>query len=239
MRIQKFLRESGIGSLRHCDDLIQSKKVKVNGVTLDLPTVFLKENDEITFTTNKKKIIYKSFTLKPISFLFHKPKNVLSTHRDDFGRPTVIDIVKKKIKLNSPIFFAGRLDYDARGLMIFSNDGQFINQISHPSHGWQKKYLVTTKKKIDFEKLNLASKNGCSFKGVKYSSFQYKKIKNNPKNSYKNNCIEMTLGEGKKNEIKNIFLSMNNEVKDLFRVAIGKYSIEKISVGEVKVIKKG
>lgn len=231
MRIQKFLRESGIGSLRHCDDLIQNKKVKVNGVILDSPTFFLKANDEITFTTNKKKIIYKPLTLKPVLFLFHKPKNVLSTHYDDFGRTTVIDIVKKKIKLNSPIFFAGRLDYDARGLMVFSNDGKSINQISHPSHGWQKKYLVTTKKKIDFEKLNLASKKGCSFKGVKYSPFQYKKIKSN--------CIEMTLGEGKKNEIKNIFLSINNEVKDLFRTAIGKYSIKKIAVGEVKSIEKG
>ena len=229
MRIQKFLRESGIGSLRYCDNLLQKKQVKVNNNIIETPTYFLKENDEITFVANQKKIFFKeknnSDKKKKITFLFHKPKNVLSSHKDDFGRKTVIEIVKKKVKFCSPLFFAGRLDYDAHGLMFFSNDGNLINQISHPSYGWQKKYIVTSQRKIDFQKINNFSKNGCSFKNIFYSPFEYKKI---------SDCkIEMTLREGKKNEIKNIFLVLENKVTDLFRISIGKYQIKNLKIGEI------
>ena len=220
MRIQKYLRSQGIGSLRKCDELIQLRQVKVNNQVLYSPTYYLSLGDVIECTG--KKFSYSLKKINHIYYLFNKPVKVLSSHKDFFHRKLIFDYLPKS---SSPLFYAGRLDYLSRGLMLISSNGVFINQITHPSLNTTKEYLVVTEKPINYQGLKAISL-GFEFEDIYYSSFEWKRINKNK--------VQIILSEGKKQEIRNIFRSLKNKVIDLQRVRIGKYQLEDLPEGKYR-----
>ena len=231
MRLQKFLRDKNVSSLRKCDQLVQEGKVKVNDAVVKAPTYYLKENDKIQvfdrefFYTEEKQINEKKWYLK-----FHKPSLVLSSHKSQKGRRIIFDIIhRKKALRNVPLFYSGRLDYDARGLMVLSNDGDFIHKLSHPSYEVEKEYLVSTYYDIDFNRLSVLSKKGYKKDDIEYRPFKFEKISPTE--------VKMILIEGKQNEIKNIIISTRNRVTDLLRTRIGNYSLGELPQSEIEIIK--
>lgn len=235
MRLQKFLRQQNLPhltSLRKCDEWVQSKKIKVNGQAITTPTYYLQQGDEVQVANSRFK--YESEDPEhPISpkhyFKFHKPPLVLSSHKSQGGKKTIFDLLCHShssassvysdvfARGKTPLFYAGRLDYDAKGLMILSDDGNFIHQLTHPSYGVDKEYVVTTQRDLDFKLLCRLSRKGYQKGEIKYAPFKLEKISNRQ--------VKMTLKEGRKNEIKNIIALSNNRVSDLLRIRIGDYHL--------------
>ena len=224
MRLQLFLRNKGVGSVRKCDALVQNKKILVNGELLVNPTCYLKTFDEVRVGENT--FIFKEETPLPFAYLkFHKPHGVLCTHKDPEGRPTLFDFPQIK-KIKPPLFFAGRLDIDSRGLVILSSDGGFIDFLTHPSNKQVKEYWVEVRDKINRKFLDKLSM-GTRFEGVDYASFNYKILGSKR--------IKMWLREGKKREIKHLLTSIGNKVIDIKRLAIGKYTLGELLEGQTEV----
>ena len=222
MRLQKFLRDKKIGSIRKCDEMVQLGLVWVNDVLLKSPTYYLKKGDVVKIAN--EKWVYDTVKNKPLYYLFYKPVKVLSSHKKIGKRKIVFDYFTEIIaQYQIPIYYAGRLDYWSRGLMIISSDGDFIQQISHPSKNQVKEYQVTTQKKINYQQLKKLSR-GFSFKDVTYLPFFYQPIKDNQ--------VLFLLKEGRNRQVRNIVAKLDNEVTDLFRTKIGDYSIGSLKPGE-------
>ncbi|MBC8481934.1 MAG: rRNA pseudouridine synthase, partial [Planctomycetes bacterium] len=113
IRLQKVLAESGVASRRNCEELILDGRVKVNGEVVDKLPVFVDpENDKITVDGKQLRAEQKVY------YLLNKPKGVICTNSDPYGRKKAIDLIKAKER----IFCVGRLDADSTGLIILTND---------------------------------------------------------------------------------------------------------------------
>jgi len=149
MRINKYMAMCGMGSRRKCEDIIRSGNVTVNGRTVsELGQKIDPEKDKIS--------VYGK-PLRPVTdkiyILLNKPKGVISSVRDQFGRKTVIDQIGWS---GSRIFPVGRLDYDTEGLLILTNDGELAYKLTHPKHQIEKEYLCIVRgllKEGDMKKL--------------------------------------------------------------------------------------
>jgi 23S rRNA pseudouridine2605 synthase len=133
VRLQKVLAQAGLGSRRVCEDLIDRRRVKVNGEVAVLgrrvdPEADLIEVDGAQIGTRAGLVHY----------LLNKPAGVITTASDTHGRPTVVGIVPSEPR----VFPVGRLDADSEGLLLLTNDGDLAHRLTHPSYGVEKEYLV-------------------------------------------------------------------------------------------------
>jgi len=180
-RIQKIMAQAGVASRRKCEELIEKGLVKVNGKIVKLGD----KADEKDRITVNGRLIRKE---KSVYVILNKPKGVLCSVGDKFGRKSVIDLVRCREK----IFPVGRLDLDSEGLMILTNDGDFANRIIHPRYNVKKRYLVVLSKilkKVDVEKI----KKGVIIEGRIVNIFDLKQDKQN---------VELSIHEGRKHIIK-------------------------------------
>lgn len=133
VRLQKVLAQAGLGSRRVCEDLIDRRRVRVNGEVARLgrrvdPEVDVVEVDGAQIGVRAGLVHY----------LLNKPAGVITTAADTHGRPTVIDIVPSRPR----VFPVGRLDADTEGLLLITNDGDLAHRLTHPSYGVDKEYLA-------------------------------------------------------------------------------------------------
>lgn len=133
IRLQKVLSQAGLGSRRVCDDLIAAGRVRVNGAVADLGRRVDPEVDAIEL--DGARIGVKAGL---VHYLLNKPAGVITTAADPQGRPTVVELVPAEPR----VFPVGRLDGDSEGLLLLTNDGDLTHQLTHPSFGVDKEYLV-------------------------------------------------------------------------------------------------
>jgi 23S rRNA pseudouridine2605 synthase len=133
VRLQKVLAQAGLGSRRVCEDLIDRRRVRVNGEVAQLgrrvhPEVDVVEVDGAQIGVRAGLVHY----------VLNKPAGVITTAADTHGRPTVIDLVPSEPR----VFPVGRLDADTEGLLLITNDGDLAHRLTHPSYGVDKEYLA-------------------------------------------------------------------------------------------------
>ena len=209
-RLQKFLAKSGIGSRRYCEELIKSKKIKVNG-QIALIGSSVNKNDEVEYDG---KII--SFTESEIRLLMlNKPEGVLSSNKKEKNIPIVFDFLpegKSKIRWIS----IGRLDINSSGLMLFTNDGTFANYCMHPSSSIDREYLVRARG--DFTK----EKKEKMLLGIKIDNdiYRFTDIVEGEKQS-SNQWFSVCLMSGKNREVRKIFNAVGLEISRLKRTRFG------------------
>ena len=209
-RLQKFLAKSGIGSRRYCEELIKSKKIKVNG-QIALIGSSVNKNDEVEYDG---KII--SFTESEIRLLMlNKPEGVLSSNKKEKNIPIVFDFLpegKSKIRWIS----IGRLDINSSGLMLFTNDGTFANYCMHPSSSIDREYLVRARG--DFTK----EKKEKMLSGIKIDQdiYRFTDIVEGEKQS-SNQWFSVCLMSGKNREVRKIFNAVGLEISRLKRTRFG------------------
>jgi len=137
-RVQKIIAQSGLCSRRKAEELIIDGKVTVNGITITI-------GDQADFDTDTIKvegtILEKE---KKVYYMLNKPKRYIATNDDMFDRKTVLELVPKKYR----VFSVGRLDRDATGFLILTNDGDFANKITHPRYEIEKTYIAVLDKNI-------------------------------------------------------------------------------------------
>jgi 23S rRNA pseudouridine2605 synthase len=133
VRLQKVLAQAGLGSRRVAEELIERRRVRVNGEVAVLgrrvdPEVDVVEVDGAQIGVRSGLVHY----------LLNKPRGVITTASDTHGRPTVVEIVPDEPR----VFPVGRLDADTEGLLLLTNDGDLAHRLTHPSFGVDKEYLV-------------------------------------------------------------------------------------------------
>ena len=137
VRLQKYIAMSGIASRRTAEQLIDERRVRVNGelvaeqgVKVEIGSDIVEVDGEILKVQDKK-----------IYIALNKPSGYVTTVRDQFDRPNVIDLIRKEI--HTRVFPVGRLDFETEGLLLMTNDGEWANKVTHPSFIHNKKYFKT------------------------------------------------------------------------------------------------
>jgi pseudouridine synthase len=224
VRLQKIISQAGVTSRRKAEDLIREGRVRINGKTVfELGTKADPDHD--TIDVDGKRIEPK---LPRISVLLNKPDGYITSLRDPEGRPTV-----KKLVDNIPVrlYPVGRLDYHTEGLLILTNDGDLAQKIEHPSHALEKIYLAKVKGVPEESKLNKL-RAGIVLEGRKTLPSKIKVIE-----TRKNAWLEITIREGRQNQIRNMFEEIGHPVLKLKRVAIGSIRDDNLKPGEYRMLK--
>ena len=209
-RLQKFLAKSGIGSRRYCEELIKSKKIKVNG-QIALIGSSVNKNDEVEYDGNIISFAESETKL----LMLNKPEGVLSSNKKEKNIPIVFDFLpegKSKIRWIS----IGRLDINSSGLMLFTNDGTFANYCMHPSSSIDREYLVRARG--DFTK----EKKEKMLSGIKIDQdiYRFTDIVEGEKQS-SNQWFSVCLMSGKNREVRKIFNAVGLEISRLKRTRFG------------------
>lgn len=219
MRINAFLASAGLGSRRSVEKFILEDRVAVNGrIVRDLafrvdPTV-----DQIICDGKLVRMRESRYVM------FHKPRGCACTRYDPHAAKTIYDLLPSELH---HLKYAGRLDVDSEGLLLLSNDGDWIQQITHPRHQIVKTYEVEVAGDPT-EKTLEAARHGIQDDGewLRVDSIQLLVQK------VKSSLLRVTLREGKKREIRRIFGALHHPVRRLKRIAIGRLSLGTLKSGE-------
>ena len=209
-RLQKFLAKSGIGSRRYCEELIKSKKIKVNG-QIALIGATVNRNDEVEYDGNIISFIESEIKL----LMLNKPEGVLSSNKKEKNIPIVFDFLPEG-KSKTRWISIGRLDINSSGLMLFTNDGTFANYCMHPSSSIDREYLVRARG--DFTK----EKKEKMLSGIKIDQdiYRFTDIVEGEKQS-SNQWFSVCLMSGKNREVRKIFNAVGLEISRLKRTRFG------------------
>ena len=225
-RLQKYLANNGIASRRKCEEYIQEGRVRVNGkVVKELGIKIDSDSDVIEFD---EKVVDK--VVKKVYVLLNKPIGYVTTVKDQFDRPTVMDLVK----INEKVLPVGRLDMYTSGALILSNDGDFINKVTHPKNEVEKTYTVTVKGIVtdeDVERL----KNGVEIQIDSSDTFKTGKAKVKILKTDQEKQIsrlQITIHEGKNREVRKMCEAIGKKVLALHRRKIGNLDVKNIEIGK-------
>ena len=225
-RLQKYLANNGIASRRKCEEYIQEGRVRVNGKEVkELGIKIDSDSDVIEFD---EKVVDK--VVKKVYVLLNKPIGYVTTVKDQFDRPTVMDLVK----INEKVLPVGRLDMYTSGALILSNDGDFINKVTHPKNEVEKTYTVTVKGIVtdeDVERL----KNGVEIQIDSSDTFKTGKAKVKILKTDQEKQIsrlQITIHEGKNREVRKMCEAIGKKVLALHRRKIGNLDVKNIEIGK-------
>ena len=220
IRLQKYLSECGFCSRRKAEELIESGKVKVNGHPAHLGEKVRLRGELVT--VGGKKIMHGEN--ERIYIMLNKPRGYVTTLNDELGRKCVAELVS-----DAPgrVFPAGRLDKDSEGLLLFSNDGDFVNLMTHPSGHVPKIYRVTVRPPVSDEQV-LALSSGIVIDGRKTAKCSIAVITEEEKRV----VLEFILNEGRNRQIRKMCEAVGLEVARLKRVAIGNLRLGRLPVGK-------
>ena len=205
-RLQKFLAKAGVGSRRFCEELIQSRKIKINGKVAEIG-VSVEITDVIEYEGNVISYVKSDFKL----LMLNKPEGVVSSNKKEKDLPIVFDYLPKS-NLNTRWISIGRLDINSSGLMLFTNDGTFANFCMHPSSMIDREYLVRARGEFTQEKKQKML-SGINIEGATY---QLTDIVEGEKHS-SNQWFSVCLMSGKNKEVRKIFNYLDLEISRLKR----------------------
>lgn len=226
-RLQKYLAEAGIASRRKCEEFIKQGRVKVNGITATLGTKVNSETDTVEFDS---KVIKKTNTAHTY-ILLNKPIDYVTTAKDQFNRPTVLDLVKT----NKRLVPVGRLDMYTSGAIILTDDGDFVYKVTHPKHGIPKTYNVTVVGKITGEEVEQL-KNGVDIGGFVTNKAEVKILKIDEQKNISR--LQITIHEGKNRQIRRMCEAMGKKVISLHRSKIGNLTVKDLPLGTWRYLTK-
>lgn len=230
IRLQKFLAEAGVASRRKCEEYIMAGKVKVNNeIVTELGTKVNSAKDKVYF---ENRLIKANEKESHIYIILNKPIGYVTTTKDQFDRPTVLDLIKN---INKRIVPVGRLDMYTSGALILTDDGDFVYKITHPKHEITKTYTVTVKGIVQEDEIKKLES------GVKIENYITKeaKVKILKTDIEKNiSRLEITIHEGKNRQVRKMCEAINKKVLALHRSKIGNITVRNMKIGEWRYLTK-
>jgi 23S rRNA pseudouridine2605 synthase len=224
LRLNLFLASAGVASRRKCDQLIFSGKVMVNGITTEKPgTQIDEDNDDIR--VDGKRIFIDE---RKVYLMLNKPAGYITTVKEPFGRPQVMSLISEVARTypGLRLFPVGRLDKESRGLLLFTNDGDFAQRLLHPGKKVKKVYRVIIDR--DLRTVNIKGmERGIELDEGKKA--RAKIISANPID--KGYSVELSVEEGRKRLVRRLFACLGYKVLDLERIAIGKLKLGDLAEG--------
>jgi len=217
-RIQKILAQKGVASRRQIESWIREGRIKVNSV---LATIGQQINDHDKVQVNGRVIPLKTRQSHKIRVLaYYKPAGEVCSRKDEKGRKTVFSRLPR-IKQGRWISI-GRLDISTTGLLLFSNDGQLVNRLTHPSSGIEREYAVRILGEVDGDMLNRLRTGIKLDDGVaRFTDI----VKGEGKGA--NTWFYVVLKEGRNREVRRLWESQGVTVSRLIRVRFGSYILAK------------
>ena len=215
-RVQKLLAQAGIASRRKCEELIKEGRVSVNGVLVGIGASASADDD---IRVDGKKVAFE----EKVYIMLNKPVGVTSTVSDPHARRTVLDLVDVKQR----VFPVGRLDKETEGLLLLTNDGELMQLITHPSHGVTKTYVVNTERAVSDEEIQKL-RRGMVLEG--------KRVQVDAIERHAPTFIELSIHEGMKHVVRNLFATLNHNVKRLVRVRLGPLNIGNLDTGKWRML---
>ena len=227
IRINRFLAKCGLGARRNVEEFIQKGRVSINGVVIESFSVKVKPlEDKVTFDGEEIQLLPDTMIIA-----FNKPYGYLCSHHDVHHEKTVFNLLPAKYRKFN---MAGRLDLTSRGLMILSPNGELLNNITHPSSGLEKEYMV----KID----NVPSEGEIVKKFLQGidDDGEFLRAKEVEMIDSGEGIVRIVLKEGKKRQIHRMFTAVGSKVLDLQRVRIGRLHLSSLDLteGNFKEIKE-
>lgn len=227
IRIQKVIADSGLCSRRKAEELVSKGHVKVNGhpaqigQQLDPRVDIITIDGERVIVEKKKEYAY---------MIMNKPRGYLTSMTDDRGRRCVTELLPQSDKRIFPI---GRLDLNSEGLLLFTDDGRFANEMMHPSHQVSKTYRVTVRPDITDEQAAKLSE-GVYIDGRKTAPAEIRVL-----TKEKNRVVmEIVIREGRNRQVRKMCEAVNLDVARLKRTAIGPIRLGMLKPGTVRELTK-
>lgn len=227
IRLQKYLSTAGIMSRRAAEKEIESGRIKVNGLSAELGQKIIPGKDRVTY---KGKPVFIKNTDRKVYIMLNKPRGYVTTLSDEKSRKCVKELVSD---VDTRVYPIGRLDMDSEGLLLFTNDGELANKLTHPKHSIPKIYHVKVKGEITGEQLkNLG-------KPMIIDDYEIRPVECDiitRKDNY--TVIRMVLFEGRNRQIRKMCEQIGLEITKLQRVAIGSIKLGDLAPGKWRHLTK-
>lgn len=218
IRLQKYLSECGIASRRKSEELIEKGSVKINGRLASLGEKINPKTDNVSVNGKKVKMVSQHRYI-----MLNKPRGFITTMSDEQGRRCVAELITDTDMRLYPV---GRLDRDSEGLLLFTNDGEFANALTHPSKHISKIYRVTIRPDISEEEIsNLSS--GIILDGRRTLPADVKVVLKEDNRT----VLEITLYEGRNRQIRRMLEDLDINTIRLKRIAVGDLRLGMLKAG--------
>lgn len=219
VRLQKYLSECGVASRRKAEDLIMAGRVKVNGKPASIGDKIDPNRDTVVVAGKKIKK-----TKKNTYIMLHKPRGFITTLSDEMGRKCVAQLVED---VGTRVYPVGRLDRDSEGLLLLTDDGEFANALTHPTHHVPKTYRVTVRPTITEEQIT-ALTTGIEIDGRMTMPSEVRVIEKKEGRV----VLEIIIYEGRNRQIRKMCDSLGLEVARLKRTQIGSVKLGMLKQGD-------
>jgi pseudouridine synthase len=223
-RIQKILAKAGIASRREAERMVIEGRVSVNGKVIEV-LGFRADPFKDHIKVDGRRLVH--FEPKVI-LLLNKPRGYLSTVKDPRGRPTIMDLLKN---VKWRIYPVGRLDFDAEGLLLVTNDGDLAHLLSHPRFSIPKTYLVKLTG-VPEEKKLARLKRGVMLEDGKAKAVSCSLIRQREKNSW----VQVVVTEGRNRLVKRMFSAIGHTVLKLKRIEYGPIRLGGLPFGQFRYL---
>jgi 23S rRNA pseudouridine2605 synthase len=225
MRIAKAMARAGLCSRRDAERWIAEGRVSVNGRILTTPGLQVGPSDRVLVDGNPMPTAEQARLWR-----YHKPRGLVTTHKDPEGRPTVFDNLPEELPR---VISIGRLDFNTEGLMLLTTDGALARHLELPATGWLRRYRVRARGRIrqaDLDQL----KDGITIEGISYGPVEA------TLDSEQGANIWLTIGlrEGKNREIRKIMQHLGLEVGRLIRVSFGPFQLLDLAPGKAELVRR-
>ncbi|MDD6485078.1 MAG: pseudouridine synthase [Clostridiales bacterium] len=228
VRLQKYIAMSGEASRRGAEGMISEGRVTVNGEKVREQGVKVEVGADVVCLDGRElKISNKDYYIA-----LNKPVGYVSTAKDQFDRPTVVDLVKTDLP-QARIFPVGRLDYDTEGLLLLTTDGDFAYKVSHPKFNTDKTYIAKIKGGISISGLARLRK------GVKIEDYVTSPAEVEILDAADNHTfVKITIHEGKNRQVRKMFEAVGCKVAALQRTSIGVVELGNLPIGRWRHLTK-
>ena len=220
LRLNRYLAAAGIGSRRHCDELIAARRVTINGQTC---TNFSAQPDERDHVKVNGKLVRAE---RPLHIALHKPAGFVSTRKDLRARDTIFDLLPGKFPR---LFNVGRLDAQSEGLLILTNDGDLAQRLMHPRYKIDKEYEATLDRRWD------AALTSKLLRGILLDGERARIAHLHTCTSTR---LRIILRQGINRQIRRMFEAMGYRVERLVRTRIGNLRLGELPRGHWRPLSK-
>ena len=225
MRIAKAMAHAGLCSRRDAERWIEQGRVAVNGTVLATPAYVVKPGDMVTVDGKPLPVAGA-----PRLWRYHKPKGLVTSHKDPQGRKTVFEALPPELPR---VVSVGRLDLNTEGLLLLTTDGELARHLELPSTGWLRRYRVRAHGKVTQADLDRLAK-GMTVEGVHYGPVEARIDREQGGNVW----LTLGLREGKNREVKRLLVALGLTVNRLIRVSFGPFALGELAPGKVEEVKQ-
>lgn len=225
MRVAKAMAHAGLCSRRDAEKWIEAGRVAVNGAVLTAPAHVVTAADIVTVDGEPLPA-----PQVPRLWRYHKPKGVVTSHKDPEGRPTVFATLPDTLPR---VVSVGRLDINTEGLLLLTTDGALARHLELPSTSWKRRYRVRAHGHVTQDSLDQL-KRGLTVDGIRYRRVEARIERQQGRNTW----LMIALKEGKNREVKRIAEHLGLTVNRLIRVSFGPLALGDLPAGAVEEVKR-